>query len=40
MNDAGKLTSDHRRRLAYVYVRQSSMSQVRENTESLERQYC
>lgn len=39
MNDAGKLTSDHRRRLAYVYVRQSSMSQVRENTESLERQY-
>jgi DNA invertase Pin-like site-specific DNA recombinase len=39
MNDARKVSDDHRRRLALVYVRQSSMSQVRENTESLERQY-
>ncbi len=39
MNEERKLTADHRRRLAYVYVRQSSMAQVRENTESLERQY-
>jgi DNA invertase Pin-like site-specific DNA recombinase len=39
MNDAGKITLDHRRRQAVVYVRQSSMAQVHENTESLERQY-
>ena len=39
MNEAGKITEDHRRRLAYLYIRQSSMAQVRENTESLERQY-
>jgi DNA invertase Pin-like site-specific DNA recombinase/biotin operon repressor len=34
-----KITLAHRRRLAYVYVRQSSAAQVRVNTESLERQY-
>ena len=39
MKDAGKITLDHRRRQAVVYVRQSSMAQVHENTESLERQY-
>jgi len=39
MNYAGKVSADHRRRLAYLYIRQSSMAQVRENTESLERQY-
>lgn len=39
MNNAGKISDDHRRRQAWVYVRQSSMAQVRENTESLERQY-
>jgi hypothetical protein len=38
MNNAS-VTADHRERQAYVYVRQSSMAQVRENTESLERQY-
>jgi DNA invertase Pin-like site-specific DNA recombinase len=38
MNE-GKVTADHVRRRAYVYIRQSSMAQVRENTESLERQY-
>ncbi len=38
MNNAG-VTPDHRARRAFVYVRQSSMAQVRENTESLERQY-
>ena len=39
MTGAGKITGDHRRRQAVVYIRQSSMAQVRENTESLERQY-
>jgi DNA invertase Pin-like site-specific DNA recombinase len=34
-----KIGSAHLRRDAYVYVRQSTMLQVREHTESLERQY-
>ena len=34
-----KVTSSHRERDAYVYVRQSTLTQVREHTESLERQY-
>ena len=34
-----KITRVHRERLAYVYVRQSSPRQVRENLESQERQY-
>lgn len=39
MSELGKIMPDHRQRLAYVYVRQSSAAQVRVNTESLERQY-
>jgi len=34
-----KVTSSHRERDAYVYVRQSTLTQVRDHTESLERQY-
>ena len=34
-----KLRPAHLGRDAYIYVRQSTLTQVRENTESLERQY-
>ncbi|MGO9333677.1 MAG: recombinase family protein [Acidimicrobiales bacterium] len=34
-----KVTTSHLERDAYVYVRQSTITQVREHTESLERQY-
>jgi DNA invertase Pin-like site-specific DNA recombinase len=34
-----KITASHLERDAYVYVRQSTLTQVREHTESLERQY-
>src|SRR5271170_5375161 len=36
---ASKVTATHLGRDAYVYVRQSTLTQVREHTESLERQY-
>ena len=36
---AAKVTPVHLARDAYVYVRQSTLTQVREHTESLERQY-
>jgi DNA invertase Pin-like site-specific DNA recombinase len=36
---ASKVTPAHLSRAAYVYVRQSTLTQVREHTESLERQY-
>ena len=39
MTAAGKITATHLERLAVVYVRQSSMAQVREHTESTARQY-
>ena len=39
MNGSGKITSGHRGRLAVIYLRQSSMAQVREHTESTTRQY-
>jgi excisionase family DNA binding protein len=39
MNSSGKITSSHRDRLAVIYLRQSSMAQVREHTESTTRQY-
>ena len=39
MSGEGKITSDHRNRAAVVYLRQSSMAQVREHTESTMRQY-
>lgn len=35
-----KLTASHLRRNAYLYVRQSTMRQVFENTESTQRQYA
>jgi len=34
-----KITTSHLDRLAYVYVRQSTLAQVRENTASTQRQY-
>ncbi|MGY3294421.1 hypothetical protein ACVWWP_007488 [Bradyrhizobium sp. LM3.6] len=34
-----RLTTAHRAKLAYVYVRQSSMNQVRQHQESTELQY-
>jgi DNA invertase Pin-like site-specific DNA recombinase len=36
---SSKVTASHLDRKAYVYVRQSTLAQVHENTESLERQY-
>jgi DNA invertase Pin-like site-specific DNA recombinase len=39
MESTEKVTSRHLRRNAYLYVRQSTMRQVIENTESTERQY-
>src|SRR3954447_2234322 len=36
---SSKVTAGHLGRDAYVYVRQSTLTQVREHTESLERQY-
>lgn len=34
-----KVTASHLGRLAYLYVRQSTLRQVLENTESTKRQY-
>lgn len=39
MAEPSKIREGHRRREAWVYVRQSTMTQVREHTESLSRQY-
>ncbi len=36
----GKVHARHLKRQAYLYVRQSSLRQVLENTESTERQYA
>src|SRR5690242_8645394 len=35
-----KITSEHLSRMAYLYVRQSTLRQVLENTESTQRQYA
>lgn len=40
MNDQGKITEQHLRRRAVVYVRQSTMTQVDRNHESRARQYA
>ncbi|MBI1883565.1 MAG: recombinase family protein [Chlamydiae bacterium] len=40
MNNKTKITSDHLRRNAYVYVRQSTEYQVQNNLESKQRQYA
>lgn len=40
MNESRKVQSHHLERDAYLYIRQSSMKQVVENTESTKRQYA
>src|SRR2546422_562212 len=40
MNADSKVTAEHLRRSAYLYIRQSTLRQVLENTESTERQYA
>jgi excisionase family DNA binding protein len=40
MSEHAKITDEHRRRRAVVYVRQSTLGQVERNTESAERQYA
>ena len=35
-----QISADHLKRLAYLYVRQSTLRQVFENTESTKRQYA
>lgn len=40
MQGSAKITSSHRDRVALVYVRQSTVMQVREHTESTARQYA
>lgn len=40
MSGPSKITSGHLERLALVYIRQSTLAQVRENTESTARQYA
>jgi DNA invertase Pin-like site-specific DNA recombinase len=40
MSTQEKITSSHRERLAIIYVRQSTLAQVRVNTESTQRQYA
>ena len=39
-NVAGKVTAEHLRRDAYLYIRQSTLRQVMENTTSTDRQYA
>ena len=40
LNVQRKVTSSHLQRLAVIYVRQSTLAQVRFNTQSTERQYA
>ena len=40
MNTPSKVTAEHLQHAAYLYIRQSSLHQVFENTESTERQYA
>jgi len=40
MNAESKVTTEHLQRAAYLYIRQSTLRQVLENTESTERQYA
>jgi DNA invertase Pin-like site-specific DNA recombinase len=39
MHSPNTVTAEHRRRLAYLYVRQSSLQQVQDHRESTARQY-
>lgn len=40
MRGTEKITARHRERIAVIYIRQSSLAQVRDNTESTARQYA
>jgi len=40
MNAESKVTAEHLQRAAYLYIRQSTLRQVLENTESTQRQYA
>ena len=40
MNPNSKVTAAHLKRTAYLYIRQSTLRQVFENTESTKRQYA
>jgi DNA invertase Pin-like site-specific DNA recombinase len=40
LNSNGKVTAGHLKRTAYLYIRQSTLRQVFENTESTQRQYA
>ena len=40
MNAESKVTAEHLKRQAYLYIRQSTLRQVLENTESTQRQYA
>lgn len=40
MSETGKLSGSHLHRVAFVYLRQSTQSQLERNTESTERQYA
>jgi DNA invertase Pin-like site-specific DNA recombinase len=40
VNGEHKITSSHRGRMAVVYLRQSTMAQVREHSESTRSQYA
>ncbi len=40
MRGAEKISARHQERIALIYVRQSSLAQVRDNTESTARQYA
>lgn len=40
INSVEKVTAEHLKRDAYLYIRQSSLKQVIENTESTKRQYA
>ena len=40
MNAESKITAEHLQRCAYLYIRQSTLRQVLENTESTQRQYA
>ncbi len=39
MNNQPKINAHHRQRLAYIYIRQSTLRQVAENQESQDLQY-
>ncbi len=40
LNSNSKITPGHLKKTAYLYIRQSTLRQVFENTESTQRQYA